>query len=191
MAPANKATILSSHSHPIPECSMCGDCGLSSELFQCKVCQFRSQHRYCSNLYPRQDCYQVCNWCLSHDTKEKSQNSSNSSSSNKNYREDDCKNMKIRDKKSNGDQNQISQGGIKSHRSALSLQINGPIKKPKSPERSPSTTTTPRRRLITNGKLEEKLRRTRSEDIPKTNGIMKQVYRNKVRRYKLLDEVSS
>jgi len=25
---------------------MCGDCGLPHELFQCKVCQFRSQHRY-------------------------------------------------------------------------------------------------------------------------------------------------
>lgn len=30
---------------PTPECCMCGDYGLSYELFQCKVCQYRSQHR--------------------------------------------------------------------------------------------------------------------------------------------------
>ncbi|KAF2299750.1 hypothetical protein GH714_003054 [Hevea brasiliensis] len=44
---------------------------------------------YCSNLYPKAESYQVCNWCLSHETKEKSQNSSNSSSSNKNSSKDD------------------------------------------------------------------------------------------------------
>ena len=66
------------------------------------------------------------------------------------------------------------------------MQINSPIKKQRSPERSPSI----RRRLITNGKLEEKLRRTKSEEIL-NNGITKQVFRNKVRRYKLLEEVSS
>lgn len=27
------------------ECCMCGDYGVSNELFRCKVCQFRSQHR--------------------------------------------------------------------------------------------------------------------------------------------------
>lgn len=56
----------------------------------------------------------------------------------------------------------------------------------KSPERSPST----RRRIITNGALEEKLRRTRSKEVS-NRVIAKPVYRNKVRRYKLLDEVSS
>ena len=33
-------------SQPGLECCMCGDYGLSHELFQCKVCHFRSQHRY-------------------------------------------------------------------------------------------------------------------------------------------------
>lgn len=31
------------------ECCMCGDYGLSEELFQCKVCQFRFQHRSVEN----------------------------------------------------------------------------------------------------------------------------------------------
>lgn len=168
-----------SSSQSSPECCMCGDFGLPHELFQCKVCQFRSQHRYCSNLYPKAESYQVCNWCLSHETKEKSQNSSNSSSSNKNNSGDDSRN----NKKKKGD-NQA--GPSKNHRGTLRLQINSPIKKQRSPERSPST----RRRLITNGKLEEKLRRTRSEEMS-NNGFTKQVFRNKVRRYKLLDEVSS
>lgn len=137
-------------------------------------------YRYCSNLYPKAESYQVCNWCLSDDTKEKSQNSSNSSSSNKNNSEDDSKNKK---KNSNGD----NQGGLKSQRGSLELQINSPIKKQKSAERSPST----RRRIIPNGRLEDKLiRRTKSDDIS-NNGITKLVFRNKVRRYKLLDEVSS
>ncbi|XP_020578899.1 uncharacterized protein LOC110023703 isoform X2 [Phalaenopsis equestris] len=45
-------------------CCMCGDQGLCSELFRCRVCLFRSQHRYCSNLYPKAHSYQACNWCL-------------------------------------------------------------------------------------------------------------------------------
>ncbi|KAJ6919788.1 hypothetical protein NC651_013668 [Populus alba x Populus x berolinensis] len=163
-----------SSSQSSPECCMCGDFGLPHELFQCKVCQFRSQHRYCSNLYPKAESYQVCNWCLSHETKEKSQNSSNSSSSNKNNSEDDSRN----NKKKKGD-NQA--GPSKNHRGTLRLQINSPIKKQRSPERSPST----RRRLITNGKLEEKLRRTRSEEIS-NNGFTKQVFRNKVRSIEIV-----
>ncbi|KAF5195362.1 Ubiquitin carboxyl-terminal hydrolase, partial [Thalictrum thalictroides] len=47
------------------ECCMCGDYGLLNQLFQCKVCLFRSQHRYCSNLYPKNnESFRVCNWCL-------------------------------------------------------------------------------------------------------------------------------
>ncbi|KAJ4701421.1 Zinc ion binding protein [Melia azedarach] len=169
-------------SQPIPECCMCGDYGLSNELFHCKVCQFRSQHRYCSNLYPTAESYQVCNWCLSQkDDKEKSQNSSNSSSSNKTNSEEDSKNRR---------KNSGHGGGMKGQqRSSLQLQLNKPIKKQKSPERSPPT----RKRIITNGALEEKLRRTKSEVISNNNRVIvrKPVFRNKVRRYKLLDEVSS
>ncbi|KAF2291609.1 hypothetical protein GH714_026133 [Hevea brasiliensis] len=132
---------------------------------------------YCSNLFPKAESYQVCNWCLSHETKEKPQTSSNSSSSNKNSSEDDS---------SKNSQNK-NKGGLKSQRGSLQLQMNSPIKKQRSPERSPVT----RRRLISNGKLEEKLiRRTKSEEISNNIGTPKQAFRNKVRRYKLLDEVS-
>ncbi|KAJ0085829.1 uncharacterized protein LOC116138500 [Pistacia vera] len=170
----------STDSQPGPECCMCGDFGLSNELFHCKLCQFRSQHRYCSNLYPKAETYEICNWCLSQkDDKEKSQNSSNSSSSNKANSEDS------KNKRRNS--NSENHGGLKaSQRSNSQLQIKKPINKQISPERSPST----RKRIITNGALEEKLRRTRSEEISNKE-ITKPVYRNKVRRYKLLDEVSS
>ncbi|KAA8538153.1 hypothetical protein F0562_027761 [Nyssa sinensis] len=173
-------------SKPILECCMCGDYGLSSELFDCKVCQFRSQHRYCSNLYPKAESYRVCNWCLSQkdDTVEKTQNSSNSSSSNKNNSEDGDH---VKNKKKNGGSD--NHGGPKGQRGTLQLQLNSPIKKQKSPERSPSSTA--RKRIISGSGMEERVRRTRSEEISNGGIITKQVFRNKVRRYKLLDEVSS
>ncbi|KAK8970789.1 hypothetical protein KSP40_PGU001208 [Platanthera guangdongensis] len=45
-------------------CCMCGDLGLSEELFRCKVCLFRTQHKYCSELYPKEEACRSCNWCL-------------------------------------------------------------------------------------------------------------------------------
>ncbi|XWS21436.1 hypothetical protein CRYUN_Cryun30bG0054500 [Craigia yunnanensis] len=165
---------------------MCGDSGLTQELFQCKVCQFRSQHRYCSNLYPKAESYNVCNWCLNQkeDSKEKSQNSSNSSTSCKDNNEDDVKNKK------KGDNHQAGLKGSQRNTNNLKLQLNkNPIKKPKSPEKlSPSTT---RKRIITNARLEEKLRRTKLKEISNGGHITRHVFRNKVRRYKLLDEVLS
>ncbi|XP_054788275.1 uncharacterized protein LOC129294150 isoform X1 [Prosopis cineraria] len=178
---------------PKPECCMCGDCGFPEELFQCKVCQFRSQHRYCSNLYPRVDAYETCNWCLvqKDDVKEKSLNSSNSSSSFKNNGStgDESKNKRIK----NSNVNSPKIGGKKGEAHAK----NKGIQKRKSPEaRSPSPPSSvlisPRKRIVTDGGLEERLRRTKSEDISNTSRIItRQVFRNKVRRYKLLDEVSS
>ncbi|KAK2659870.1 hypothetical protein Ddye_006403 [Dipteronia dyeriana] len=147
------------------ECCMCGDFGLPSELFQCKICQFRSQHSYCSNVYPKAESYQECNWCLSQkdDTKERSQNSSNSNSSNK---------TNSGGGGGGGDDNIIHHSNKNSKRSkssnhGTSLQLlqvmNKPIKKQKSPERSRSPST--RKRVITNGALEEeKLRRRRSSE---------------------------
>lgn len=44
-----------------------------------------------------------------------------------------------------------------------------------------------KKRIITRRELEEKLRRTRGEEMSK----QQHGFRNKVRRYKLLDEVSS
>ncbi|XWS14940.1 hypothetical protein CRYUN_Cryun35bG0051600 [Craigia yunnanensis] len=184
---ANKEEIVPiSKRSSLVECCMCGDCGLTQELFQCKVCQFRSQHRYCSNLYPKAESYKVCNWCLNQkeDSKEKSQNSSNSSASCKDNSEDDSKNKK------KGDNHGAAglKGSQRNNNLKLQL-IKNPIKKPKSAEKlSPITT---RKRIITNARLEEKLRRTKSEKISNSGLITRHVFRNKVRRYKLLDEVSS
>ncbi|XP_057442474.1 uncharacterized protein LOC130734165 [Lotus japonicus] len=185
---------------PNTECCMCGDLGFSDQLFQCRVCQFRSQHRYCSNLYPKDESLRTCNWCLSQN--QGSPNSSNSSSTYRNYNrttEDESnKNKKIRIINSSHQNIGVKKG--------LQKLIN---KKPKSPpeagsssppSRSTSVTVSTRKRIITNGELEERLRRTRSEDIMNRSsgghgggggGAAKPVFKNKVRRYKLLDEVSS
>ncbi|KAH0453429.1 hypothetical protein IEQ34_017753 [Dendrobium chrysotoxum] len=49
---------------PAIVCCMCGDLGLPEQLFRCKSCIFRSQHKYCSELYPKAEAYSNCNWCL-------------------------------------------------------------------------------------------------------------------------------
>ncbi|KAJ7965781.1 Zinc ion-binding protein [Quillaja saponaria] len=173
------------------ECCMCGDCGFSHELFQCKVCQFRSQHRYCSNRYPKAESYRICNWCLSQkeETKEKSLNSS-SSHRNRGSGDDESKNRKIK----NENLAEIH-GGKKGQRGidGLGVQFNKPIKKQRSgpTPTSPSVLGSARKRIVTNSSIEDNLRRTKSEEISNRPGIKKQVFRNKVRKYKLLDEVSS
>ena len=153
-------------------------------------------YRYCSNLYPKAESYKICNWCLSQkdDTKEKSQNSSNSSSSNKNQTDqDDHSNNKNIKRNGNGTIDNLA--NLKGQRGTLLLKLNDPIKKQRSPEDLPSPSPSPspsgRRRLITKARMEEKLRRTKSEEITNRIGVTRQVFRNKVRRYKLLDEVSS
>ncbi|KAM6560608.1 hypothetical protein CsatA_029847 [Cannabis sativa] len=198
----------SSHSTQ-QECCMCGDYGFSYELFQCKVCQFRSQHRYCSNLYPNMpvSC-RTCNWCLMIQNEDKTQHSSNSNSSSSCKTED--KTTSPTTKINNSDHhNQV--GSLILRRQGIRpmnlQQLSGPIKKQKSVEivvPPPSPSPSPvakspsiRKRVLTNGAKEERLRRTRSAEIsnapsPTGNGISsKQVFRSKVRRYKLLDEVSS
>lgn len=124
---------------------------------------------------------------------EDSPNSSNSSSSYKKNEstEDEGKNKQIK--------NCFQKKGVIKGSGVYRLQLPKPMKKPKSPiasSTSPSILVSTRKRIITNGALEEKLRRTRSENIIKSSnnnniGATKQVFRNKVRRYKLLDEVSS
>ncbi|KAF7829988.1 tyrosine-protein kinase BAZ1B-like [Senna tora] len=170
---------------PNAECCMCGDRGFSDQLFQCKLCHFRSQHRYCSNLYPKAQSYGTCNWCLilKDEIAEKSPNSSNSSSSFKNNDNgkayDDTRNKRIK-----------SPTLI----NALPLQVKKHIKKQRSPEAPspPPLVVSTRKRIVTNGALQERLRRTNSESniSNRNNGITKPVFRNKVRRYKLLDELS-
>ncbi|KAL4312306.1 hypothetical protein GQ457_01G027440 [Hibiscus cannabinus] len=156
----NMKSSSSSSSSQLLQCCMCGDSGITRELFRCKLCHFRSQHRYCSNLYPKSESYKVCNWCLNQ--KEDSKDSSAS-----------CK-SKIQDD---------------TNSSKLQKLIKDPTKKPMSEERS--SPTTKRKRIITNACLEQKLRRTKSEEMSKNGIITTHVFRNKVRRYKFLDEVSS
>lgn len=170
-------------------------------------------YRYCSNLYPNAESYRICNWCLTQkeETKEKSQNSSNSSSSCKKdqdhlHHNHDTKINKIKKNspKASHDHHPYGSG----LRGSMKLQPSGPIKKQRSLDYhhnqvllSPSSPKSPslaRKRIITNGEKEEaeKIRRTRSEEVSNikrisNHGITRQVFRNKVRRYKLLDEVSS
>nr|XP_011464637.1 PREDICTED: uncharacterized protein LOC101311865 [Fragaria vesca subsp. vesca] len=209
----NKAGSSSASIEGTLECCMCGDFGFSYELFQCKACQFRSQHRYCSNLYPKAESYRLCNWCLTQkeETKEKSQNSSNSSSSCKKdqphqeqlHHNHDSKVNKVKKNSPKASHDHHTYGsGL---RGSMKLQPSGPIKKQRSLDHhqnqvssSPKSPSQARKRIITNGANEEaeKIRRTRSEEISNINrinkhGITRQVFRNKVRRYKLLDEVSS
>ncbi|KAL2469529.1 Uncharacterized protein Adt_14891 [Abeliophyllum distichum] len=156
------------------ECCMCGDYGLSSELFRCKGCQFRSQHRYCSNIYPDADSYGICNWCLNQKDETaggKEQKTWNSSESCKIKGKDY---VKIKKKKTLED----------IHREKPGKLI---IKKQKSLDSSPLSGA--RKRITTGDKISPRLRRTRSEGII-NGGIKKHVFRNKVvRRYKHLDEV--
>ncbi|XP_008795193.1 uncharacterized protein LOC103711006 [Phoenix dactylifera] len=146
-------------------CCMCGDHGLRQELFRCKVCLVRSQHKYCSNLYPKAESYRACNWCLREEggkplSKEATtdHNSSISSAS------------------TNADNSSAGGGsGGKIHRGAFSPQLNKPIKKQRSLDRPAPDATD----------------RMRSEEISPSSGRGRQVFRGKVRRYKLLEEVSS
>lgn len=172
--------------------------------------------RYCSNLYPKAESYRICNWCLtekdisSSHTDEQKLSAQNSSCSSKNdiESEDVRSSKKLMITRSDDLDNRLN----RSNRSAVNsqsqrrhtdlvVQVNG------SGEKSRSMTV--RKRIITRGALEEKLRRTNSEDVVSNkrnikmeinnNGnysdnnsvITRRVYRNKARRYKLLDEVSS
>ncbi|KAL3634380.1 hypothetical protein CASFOL_021434 [Castilleja foliolosa] len=156
------------------ECCMCGDYGLSSQLFKCKQCRFRSQHKYCSNLYPEEETYHICNWCLSQNEDRKRWEEKNIEKTSPNYQYNDTKMNKnnkrvilLRD----------NQGGLKDKKTSRD-QIKIKTDESRADQSGPST-----------GRIGKRIiRRTRSEEI--SNGGKKQVFRNKVRRYKLLDEVS-
>ncbi|KAL9255247.1 hypothetical protein AKJ16_DCAP02482 [Drosera capensis] len=139
--------------------------------------------RYCSNLYPKAETYRVCNWCLieASDAQTKASNSSNSSSSPAGGQDDPRhpthgKSRKKSSGCSNGSQH---------------YDNGATIKKQKSPEGSPSGASSGRRTTVSvagkggNGESEE------MSNGSATNGVTRQVFRGKVRRYKLLDEVSS
>ncbi|KAI3685753.1 hypothetical protein L6452_35011 [Arctium lappa] len=192
------------------ECCMCGDYGLSEELFRCKICKFRSQHKYCSNQYPKAESYKACNWCLTqkHDS---AGNSSNSSSSCRNNSGDDRRDHDAAIKNKRNPNDRIGHGGLRERRKASEIQLTNtaPIKKlqgssPEEEEESPVSTG--RKRFAGGGAVEKKnhvvLRKSKSANHISHGGggggaggggggiKTRQVFRNKVRRYKLLDEVS-
>ncbi|XP_010939733.1 uncharacterized protein [Elaeis guineensis] len=142
-------------------CCMCGDHGLSKELFQCKICLVRSQHKYCSDLYLKTETYRACNWCLRDEgvkslPQESTQDHNNSTSS--------------------SSSSNINGGlGVKLHRGAYALHLSKPIKKPRVPERSST----------------DVIDIARPAGLSPGLGKTKHAFRGKVRRYKLLEEVSS
>lgn len=198
-------TISKTHNY---ECCMCGDHGLSHELFRCKVCHFRSQHRYCSNLYPKAESYRVCNWCLIQKDDHHNNHTTTTTTTTPSNNNSSSPTMTSAKKLNN---NHPTGGPKAGGASPKCLQPTSPIKKP---IRSPEARSSSGRKRITaqaQAQQDEKLimRRTKSsEEIsnnknnnsssnsPRSGGsggpaVIKHVFRNKVRRYKLLDEVSS
>ncbi|CAH1429621.1 unnamed protein product [Lactuca virosa] len=184
------------------ECCMCGDYGISQELFRCKICKFRSQHKYCSNQYPKAESYKACNWCLSQ--KHDSGNSSNSSSSCRNNSSDNRLDHAIKNKRNPNDTT-IGHGGLRERRRASDIQLPSPapIKKLQGSSAEEESPVSTGRKRVGGVVAEEKhhvgLRKSKSANHISIGGggvggggiKTRQVFRNKVRRYKLLDEVSS
>ncbi|KAL9257859.1 hypothetical protein AKJ16_DCAP15775 [Drosera capensis] len=138
---------------------------------------------YCSNLYPKAETYRVCNWCLieaagNNDHKKTTSNSTNLSP---------CT------ARSEGD-NKGNHG---------TRQVDALVKKKKSPVGSTSgglkqkTTTVVAGNCGKGDGMMRMLRRTQSDVAAKRDGmantavVVNRVFRGKVRRYKLLNEVTS
>ncbi|KAL5705895.1 hypothetical protein ACHQM5_024127 [Ranunculus cassubicifolius] len=164
------------------ECCMCGDHGLSQELFRCRICLSRFQHRYCSNLYPKTGTYKVCNWCISKqgDKLQRSQSSlsftyrSNTSSTDEGEEVKDIKKKMKRNIDSiHGSSKKEKRGLSQVHHTTIKKQVH-------------SDQSIARKKMVYRG--EKMLRRTKSEGT--VNGGMIKQFRGKVQRYKLLEEVS-
>ncbi|PIA46498.1 hypothetical protein AQUCO_01500206v1 [Aquilegia coerulea] len=181
------------------ECCMCGDYGLSQQLFRCRVCLSRFQHRYCSNLYPKAEIYRVCNWCLNKEgtkleagggTKLERTRSFASLSftyrSNNNTKGEEEEDKKKKIKRNDHGNNHISNRIISSMKvrrgetsssstssnDQLHVKKNSSIKK----QSAHSDQSIGKKKIVF--RSEGSLRRTKSE-----------VFRGKVQRYKLLEEV--
>lgn len=149
-------------------------------------------------MYPKAESYKICNWCLSPKdvSGEKTQNSSNSSSSCRNTTSDhnieDGPKLKKKLIIRNGNNDIIGRtspkGKVKGSNCNLKVQV---IKKnPIKLQKSPLLAAARKRLTIDDVNIEEKIRRTKSEEMS-NRGITRKVLKNRVRRYKLLDEVSS
>ncbi|KAJ6812847.1 uncharacterized protein M6B38_145925 [Iris pallida] len=150
-------------------CCMCGDHGLTQELFRCKVCHFRSQHKYCSDLYPKEEHYRVCNWCI----REEGGRSSARESATANNIGSTSSEPASGGASGGG----LQLGGVMLHRGSFSSLVDKPIKKQRVPKRSTSDAT-------------EEMRSAAALS-PVALGRKRQAFRGKARRYKLLEEVSS
>eukprot|EP00262_Sarcandra_glabra_P011886 TRINITY_DN2941_c2_g1_i1.p1 TRINITY_DN2941_c2_g1~~TRINITY_DN2941_c2_g1_i1.p1 ORF type:complete len:174 (+),score=8.94 TRINITY_DN2941_c2_g1_i1:126-647(+) len=159
------------------ECCMCGDSGLCDALFSCKICQFRSQHRYCSDLYPKAESYGVCNWCLREEQGKGLRDATENHSISSTYNSSSSSS-------SNSSGSNISAVGLKLQRGSFPLHLNNPIKKQRSPEKLVH-------KRSVSGCTDELIKPTKSEDMTNVVRSSRQVFRGKVRRYKLLEEVSS
>lgn len=146
-------------------------------------------------MYPKAESYRVCNWCLSPKdiSGEKTQNSSNSSSSCRNTTSDHNiqggpklkKKLIIKNENNDIIGRTSPKGKIKS---CCNLKVQVIKKNPNKLQKSPLLAAR-KRVIIDDVNIEEKMR-TKSEEIS-NRGITTKVIKNRVRRYKLLDEVSS
>ncbi|OUZ99772.1 hypothetical protein BVC80_9065g46 [Macleaya cordata] len=171
---------------------MCGDYGLPYELFRCNLCYFRSQHSYCSNLYPKAQSYRLCNWCLNKDegNSEGTHNNSSSSLSNKymiNNGDDHHQQKYISINSNEKINNSNITSEVNNNQVSLKIQIrsssssdqlhnnnnnnnfnNKPIKKQRCLDRLSSSSPRSKKIIISHTADEESLRRTKSEEISNT-----------------------
>ncbi|XP_071716843.1 uncharacterized protein [Rutidosis leptorrhynchoides] len=180
---------------PSSECCMCGDHGFLQELFRCIICKFRSQHTYCSNFYPKAESYKVCNWCLTDQKQVSGGNSSNSSSSGKKSSGEGCRDNAGKNKSNPSDRRK----GLEIKVTTNTCMIKK-VRGSRSPGELPASTG---RRRVGAGEENNKhvvvLRKSKSANHLTNGGgggsgsgiKTRPVFRNKVRRYKLLEEVSS
>ncbi|RZC67224.1 hypothetical protein C5167_010914 [Papaver somniferum] len=192
------------------ECCMCGDYGITSELYRCNLCSFRSQHRYCSNLYPKAETYELCNWCLRKDDgsiistghHEQQTSDKRSSQSRKTImiKNNNPVRLKIQLRRCNSqilNNNNNNNDPVKKQKCLERLSSSSSLSSPSSSGAGRKNTNNNKTMTISNATEESEslIRRTKSEDISNSSsssaGVVKQVFRGKARRYKLLEEVSS
>ncbi|KAL0392604.1 UNVERIFIED_CONTAM: hypothetical protein Sradi_2483200 [Sesamum radiatum] len=159
------------------ECCMCGDYGLSST--------FSYANSADSDPSTKAESYHICNWCLSQNADKKGELQANTKATSPNSSSSSLKtpsdHMKMSKRKRVLGENH---GGLK--------DTSDHIKKQKKSSRTTSERSRPssagRKRVTTDHGGSNIGRKTRSAEV--SNGGVK-VFRNKVRRYKLLDEVPS
>ncbi|KAI3933748.1 hypothetical protein MKW92_032106 [Papaver armeniacum] len=191
------------------ECCMCGDYGITNELYRCNLCSFRSQHRYCSNLYPKAETYELCNWCLrkddgsiistGHHEQQTSDKRSSQSGKTIMIKNNNPVRLKIQLRRCNSqilNNNNNNNDPVKKQR-CLERLSSSSLSSPSSSGAGRKNTNNNKTMTISNATEESEslIRRTKSEDISNSSsssaGVVKQVFRGKARRYKLLEEVSS